>query len=147
MTPWQRCRPENDAKMSFLLPEMASEWCLEHAWKWRFKRRLQWRLNGVGMVAEAHLERRLNSAWKRHLKHAWTAPRSPKITKNLFICVLKGIFGEDGRLWYQLLYIFDLHYHQNICRIYLSIHLEHAFIHIEHTRIHFWILVEDVWIF
>ena len=43
--------------------------------------------------------------------------------------------SKGARLKSSMLFVFDLHYHQN--RIYLSIHLEHAFIHMEHTRIHF----------
>ena len=43
-----------------------------------------------------------------------------------------------------MLYIFNLHYHKNICMIYLSIDLEYTFIHMEHTQIHFRILIENV---
>ena len=104
------------------------------------------------MVPERHRNGGWGTPWtapEQRLKTALEiAPELPKTAQILCYLSFKRYFWWGwNRLWYQLLFIFDLHYHQNICRIYLSIHLEHAFIHMEHTRIHFWILVEDVWIF
>ena len=45
---------------------------------------------------------------------------------NLFLIIYIYCFHISQFYTILLLFIFDLYYHQNICRIYFSIHLEHA---------------------
>ena len=88
----------------WMAPERRFQWCLKDAANGISKSASNGVANGASNMPENGASKGTsNGAWtasewwlRRTLNGAWTTPRSPKTIENLFICVLKGIFGEDG---------------------------------------------------